>query len=145
MGWREKEGEKKRHLLSRLSAREVAGKLSGPANDIPFLQQLDAVLQLLKLFSHIPTSRKTSTGASYTPRSQPQDLFFARVSPFFSLLIPSPLSPFSLLRSPSFGPQVAPPTQISRGQSYLPVTDCDEVWEMYTWKVPVCYVGLYHI
>jgi len=141
-----KRGEKKRrHLLSRLSAREVAGKLSGPANDIPFLQQLDAVLQLLKLFSHIPTSRKTSTGASYTPRSQPQDLFFTRVSPSSPSSSLFPFLALSLLRSPSFGPQVAPPTQISRGQSYLPVTDCDEVWEMYTWKGPVCYVGLYHM
>lgn len=94
MGWRTKEGKKKRHLLSRLSAREVAGKLSGPANDIPFLQQLDAVLQLLKLFSHIPTSRKTSTGASHTPRSQPQDLFFARVSPSSPSSSLSPFSPF---------------------------------------------------
>lgn len=94
MRWRTKEGKKKRHLLSRLSAREVAGKLSGPANDIPFLQQLDAVLQLLKLFSHIPTSRKTSTGASYTPRSQPQDLFVARVSPSSPSSSLSPFSPF---------------------------------------------------
>ncbi len=100
MGWRTKEGGKKRHLLSRLSAREVAGKLSGPANDIPFLQQLDAVLQLLKLFSHIPTSRKTSTGASYTPRSPATRSLLCESFCFFSLLIPSPFSPFPLLRSP---------------------------------------------
>jgi hypothetical protein len=54
---------------------------------------------------------------------------------FLLLLPPHPfpflaLSPFAL--PPSFGPQVARPTQISRGQSYLPVTDGDEVWEMYT-------------
>lgn len=140
-----KRGEKKKALTIEIVSKRGSRKVIGACQRHPLSPAARCCSPASQaLFSHTHVPENIHRSFLYTTEPATRSLLCEGFS-FFSLLIPFPFLALSLLRSPSFGPQVAPPTQISRGQSYLPVTDCDEVWEMYTWKGPVCYVGLYHM
>ncbi len=144
-GGEQKRGKKKKALTIEIVSKRGSRKVIGACQRHPLSPAARCCSPASQaLFSHTHVPENIHRSFSYTTEPATRSLLCEGFS-FFSLLIPFPFLALSLLRSPSFGPQVAPSTQISRGQTYLPVTDCDEVWETYTWKGPVCYVRLYHV
>lgn len=93
---------RRRSLLSRLSAREVAGKLSGPAHDIPLLQRKYSLrlYQVVKLVAFLPARALVSLLSLCGRRPSRRHFLFL-------FLVPSPplSTPLHLSLSPPAHPK----------------------------------------